>query len=151
MRTFILRLDKKQDRPVILLENSFTALLDTGAYFPIWTDDEDILVSDLNAKFIKKNIPISGFGGTTYGNLYQVTIKLGELIFPNMNIVANNDLNTSYSMIVSATMFRHLRYEIDDENHVLTVTVPDKESNVRNLVIKDCNGKLHVLCSSDRR
>ena len=35
----------------------------------------------------------------------------------------------------------------DDENHAFNVTIPDNQSNVRNLVIKDCGGKLHVLCT----
>ena len=43
MKQFTLRLDATQQRPMVLLKNSLTALLDTGAYIPIWTDDEDIL------------------------------------------------------------------------------------------------------------
>ena len=97
MRQFSLNLDATQQRPVVVLKN-LTALLDTGAYIPVWTDDEEILVSDLGAKLVKKDVPFSGFGGTTYGNLYQVTLEVGDLIFPNMHIVANNELNTSYTM-----------------------------------------------------
>ena len=51
-------------------------------------------------------------------------------------------------MLLSATMFSHLRYEVDDENHRLNVTVPDSQSCVRNLTIKDENGHLQVLCTS---
>ncbi len=51
-------------------------------------------------------------------------------------------------MIMSATMFRHLIYEIDDHNYKFNVTIPDKESEVRNLVIWDSEGKLHVACNS---
>lgn len=46
MKQFTLNLDVKQQRPVINLKN-FRALLDTGAYFPVWTDEEAILTEDL--------------------------------------------------------------------------------------------------------
>ena len=51
-------------------------------------------------------------------------------------------------MIMSASMFSQLRYEIDDENHKLNVTIPDSQSWVRNLIIKDENGHLKVFCTS---
>ena len=50
VKQFTLRLDATQQRPVELLKNTLTALLDTGAYIPVWTDDEDILVSELGGK-----------------------------------------------------------------------------------------------------
>ena len=68
MRQFTLCLDATQQRPVVSLKN-LTALLDTGAYIPVWTDDEEVLVSELGAKLIKKDVPFTGFGGTTCGNL----------------------------------------------------------------------------------
>ena len=147
MKQFTLRLDATQQRPVVLLKNSLTALLDTGAYIPIWTDDEDILVSVLGGKLIKRNVPFTGFGGTAYGNLFQVTLEIGDLIFPNMHIVANSELNTSYNLILSATMFEGLSYEIDTKMHRLNVSVPDEEALVRNLRIVDSNGSLHILCN----
>ena len=147
MKQFTLRLDATQQRPVVLLKNTLTALLDTGAYIPIWTDDEDILVLALGGKLIKKNVPFTGFGGTTYGNLYQITLEIGDLIFPNMHIVANSELNTSYNLILSATMFDGLVYEIDTKTHRLNVSVPDEESLVRNLRVIDSNGSIHILCN----
>lgn len=148
MRQFSLNLDATQQRPVVVLKN-LTALLDTGAYIPVWTDDEEILVSDLGAKLIKKDVPFSGFGGTTYGNLYQVTLEVGDLIFPNMHIVANNELNTSYNLILSATMFDGLIYEINTRFHVLNFTIINDSDLVRNLRVVDKDGKIHVLCSAD--
>ena len=38
MKQFTLRLDARQQRPVVALKNGLSALLDTGAYFPVWTD-----------------------------------------------------------------------------------------------------------------
>ena len=147
MKQFMLRLDATQQRPVVLLKNTLTALLDTGAYIPIWTDDEDILVSALDGKLIKRNVPFTGFGGTAYGNLYQITLEIGDLIFPNMHIVANSELNTSYNLILSATMFDGLIYEIDTKNHRLNVSVPDEETLIRNLRVVDSNGSCHILCN----
>lgn len=151
MRQFTLNLDKTQQRPVVVLKNNLTALLDTGAYIPVWTDDEDILVSDLGAKLIKKNVPFTGFGGTTFGNLYQVTLEVGDLTFPNMHIVANSELNTSYNLILSATMFDGLIYEINTMSYMLNVTVVKESDLVRNLRVVDKDGKIHVLCSADNK
>lgn len=138
-----------QQRPVVALENNLTALLDTGAYLPVWTDDEEILVSKLGGKLVKSNVPFSGFGGTTCGNMYQVTLKVGALIFPNMHIIANSELSTSYNLILSATMFDNLIYEINNNSHVLNVTVLNDNDLIRSLRIVDKNGKNHVLCSSE--
>lgn len=44
-------------------------------------------------------------------------------------------------------MFHNLIYEIDSKNHKLNVTIPNNESTIRNLVIKDSDGRLHVLCN----
>lgn len=147
MKQFMLKLDKNRQRPVVLLSNGLTALLDTGAYIPVWTDVEDILVSDMGAELIKENVPLSGFGGSTYGNLYKVNIDIGGIFYPNMHIIANNDINASFNLILSATMFDGLIYQIDTVNHVLNVDVPDHESSVRNLRIEDKDGRQFVLCS----
>lgn len=91
MQQMIMNLDDEQQRPVVILGDGLTALLDTGAYVPVWVGSEDILVKHLGAKFIKGNVPLSGFGGVTSGNMYQVTIQVGKLTFPNMHIIANTD------------------------------------------------------------
>ena len=149
MKQFTLDLARDSQRPIIKLKdwNNFRALLDTGASIPLWTTSESVL-KNLDGKLKKQGVPFSGFGGTATGNLYQVTLEVGDLIFPNMHIVACSALkNVPYQLILSATMFNDLIYEIDDKNHKLNVTIPDGESNVRNLVISDNNGKLHVLCT----
>lgn len=148
MRQFSLKLDMTQQRPVVLLENALTALLDTGAYIPIWTDEEDILLSDMGGKLVKTKVPFTGFGGIAYGNLYQVTLEVGDLIFPNMHIIANNELDSSYNLILSATMFDGLSYEINTRTHWLHITVANDSDLVRNLRIVDSNGRLHVLCET---
>lgn len=151
MKQFTLNLVKDASRPVVVLKNwnNFHALLDTGAYFPVWTSDEEIL-KELGADCVRRGVRFSGFGGETEGNLYTLPCMLvGELMFPNIHIVACNDLkNTPFQLILSATLFTNLIYEIDDKNHKLNVSVPDDEDLVRNLKVEDRNGRIHVLCNS---
>ena len=71
-------------------------------------------------------------------------IVIGDLIFPNTHIIACKDLQD----VPFQLMFQNLIYEIDDKNHRFNVTIPDDESNVRNLRIEDANGRLHLLCHS---
>jgi len=133
---------------LIKLQDGLRALLDTGAYFPVWTDDETVLADELDAKLVKRSVSFTGFGGTATGNLYHFMFRLGNLIFPNLPVIANSDITVPFSMILSATMFKGLIYEIDDSNHKFNVTIPDKESVVRNLKIKSSSGRLHILCNS---
>ena len=151
MKQFTISLYSDLQRPVMPLTSwhNFNAMLDTGAIFPVWVDNESLL-KKAGAILSKKNVPISGIGGRTTGNLYRIPFfKIGELIFPDMSIVAS-PLKMPCHLLLSATMFTGLRYEIDNENHKLNVEIPDTESSVRNLVIKDENGRLHVLCQSGR-
>ncbi len=99
---------------------------------------------------MQKNITFRGFGGETSGNLYKLkSVCIGKLIFPEMAIVSCKDLkDVPYHIVLSATMFQNLIYEIDDKNHKFNVTIPDGESEVRTLKIEDSNGRLHILCHS---
>lgn len=144
----IFQLDRDQQRLVLKLEGGLRALLDTGAYIPVWTDDENVLVKNMKAEFVAREVSFTGFGGTATGNLYKVSLQVGELYYPNMSIVANQDLDTPFNMILSATMFQNLIYEVDDKNHMFNVSIPDEESTVRNLRIEDKDGKVHILCNS---
>lgn len=74
-----------------------------------------------------------------------MTLRVGDLIFPDMHIVANSDLNTSYNLILSATMFNGLIYEIDTYYHKLNITVLNDSDLVRNLRVVNKDGKIHVL------
>ncbi len=148
MKQMTLQLDSRQQRPVVRLKNGLRALLDTGAYIPVWTDDEDILVENLGASLITKDVSFSGFGGEARGNLYKVSLNVGELYYPNMTIIVNQDLDTPFNLILSATMFQNLIYEVDDKNHRMNIMIPDEESMVRSLRIEDSGGQIHILCNS---
>lgn len=141
-------LKKTLRRPIALLKNwhNVYALIDTGALFPVWVAKEHALAR-LGAKLLIDNVEFGGFGGKVKGKLYKLPyFQLGELIYPNLHIILC-EMDMPCQMILSATMFHKLRYEIDDENGIFNVTIPENQSNVRNLIIEDRNGKLHVLCT----
>ncbi|MBO6178646.1 MAG: hypothetical protein J6O04_05710 [Selenomonadaceae bacterium] len=152
MKQFTLPLDKERQRPTLYLESFFrlSAMLDTGAVLPVWVEDEELLQS-IGAIQIAENQPFGGFGGMTTGTLYRIPLfRCGDLMFPELPIIASHS-ELSCQMILSATMFSGLIYEIDDFHHNFNVTIPDKESLVRKLVVEDNNGKLHVLCSGEEK
>ena len=99
---------------------------------------------ELGGEVVVENVEFGGFGGKASGRLYKLPmLSVGLLTFPEFHIIA-----LPCYMVMSATMFRHLIYEIDDHNYKFNVTVPDMESEVRNLIIWDSEGKLHVACNS---
>ncbi len=102
MKQYTMKLDSTRQRSVVILDNGLTALLDTGAYIPVWTDEEDILTSELGAELVRKDVPLSGFGGCTHGNMYKVNIDIGGILYPNMHLIANNDINATFNLILSA-------------------------------------------------
>lgn len=106
MQQMTIDLDNKQQRPVAVLDNGLAALVDTGAYIPVWVDDENVLIENMGGKLIRKGVAFTGFGGTASGNMYQVTVKIGSLIYPEMHMIANNDLDAPFNMILSATMLQ---------------------------------------------
>lgn len=53
-------------------------------------------------------------------------------------------------MLLSATMFDGLIYEINRKKHILTLSIPEDESLDRVVRIRDSNGEYHNLCESLR-
>ena len=140
---------EKYQRPVIKQTDFFSieAMIDTGAVFPVWMNDENKLL-ELGAVKKKDSVPLGGIGGMTCGTLYEIpTFRLGCLIYPNMGIIAHRS-NFPVPILLPATMFSNLIYEVDDCNHKFHVTIPETESRIRKLTIEDKNGRLHVLCVS---
>ena len=140
-----IHLDDKARRPVANL-NWFTgcrALIDTGALFPIWNKSEKVLVEKLGAVLIKKYIKFNGFGGETQGNLYRVNFELNGLYYLNMPIVASKLNGVNWNMIISATMFDGMVYEIDTINKSLNITIKDNQP-VRILGLSNDNNNISV-------
>ena len=148
MKQFTLKLSKDAQRPIVILSTPFRldAMLDTGATFPIWTAAED-MIADVGGKLKAHDIPFGGFGGMTKGNLYEIpNFCVGDLIFPSLPVIVS-PRNLPCQMLLSATMFSRLIYEIDDRHHQFNVTIPEQESTVRNLTVKEDNGRLHIFCN----
>ena len=144
-----LELDSTYQRPVVKLNNFhfLDAMIDTGAIYPVWMNGEESL-RRLGTTKVKDEIEFGGLGGMTKGALYEIPVfQLGDLIYPHMRIIAHRS-NFPVPILLPATMFNNLIYEIDNKAHRLNITVPDDESHIRNLTIKDDNGRLHFFCSS---
>jgi hypothetical protein len=149
MIRFTLPLNKEMQRPVVIMEkwHNIDAMIDTGSLFPVWLGTEYYLLKT-GAKLHKEHVKFGGFGGLAEGRVYIIPeFCFGELKYSHLYIIANKQ-NLPCQMILPATMFSGLRYEIDDENHEFNVTVPDNEPTDRDLIIKDKNGRLQVLCTS---
>ena len=92
MKKFTLDLYKNIQRPVIYLADwhKFDAMLDTGALFPVWVDEEKALIK-LDAECIKEKVTFGGFEGEAIGNLtiwdenghLQVLCSSGDEINPS--------------------------------------------------------------------
>ena len=150
MRQFTLRLREDGERPTVILAkfSHLHAMIDTGAVLPVWVSSEERLQS-IGGVPIARNQPFGGFGGTAIGTIYRVPLFcIGNLMFPEFPLIASC-IDLPCQLILSATMFRGLIYEIDDCNHKFNVTIPDNESLVRKLTIEDKNGNLHVLCTGE--
>lgn len=149
MNEIILKLSKDQ-RPIMKVGcgKDFDAMLDTGAIFPVWVADEE-LVKDMGARLKLENGKFGGFNEEHYGNVYVLPyIKLGDLIYPNFHFIACKSDGVPAQMLLPATMFKDLIYSVNDKHKFFTVTLPDGESNVRNLRIESKDQKLYVLCNS---
>ena len=150
MKQITLNLSPIDTRPIVQLDSvlKFPAMLDTGARFPVWNYDEEILQA-IGGEKIRENVSFGGFGGMTQGTLYRIkSLRVGELIFPHLPVVAAK-LDVPCYMLLSATMFDRLIYEIDKFHHKLNITIPDTESSVRNIKDYDDNGRIKIVLAND--
>ncbi|MBO6305252.1 MAG: hypothetical protein J6M62_09290 [Selenomonadaceae bacterium] len=150
MQILSFELLKNTNRPILTLPtfHNTRALIDTGAVFPVWCGEEELL-KEYGAEKILDSVPFGGFGGMTTGALYRLSIfNLGGLIFPHMNIIVHEGFSLTSPLILPATIFRNLIFEIDNKRHTLKITIPDDESNIRNFIIREENGHLRVFVSN---
>ena len=126
-----------------MLVSDSRALIDTGALFPVWNKSEDTLVKKLGAELIRRDVTFKGFGGETQGNLNRVNFILNNLHYINMPIIANRIQGANWSMLLSATMFDGMIYEIDTVNKKLNIDVKDNQP-VRILRLSDDDNSISV-------
>ena len=133
-----IQLDEEARRPIAQIDwfEGCRALIDTGALFPIWNRDAKILEQGFQAKLQRKNITFGGFGGVATGDVYRVNFELNGLHYLDMPIIVSKLKGTNWSMILSATMFDGMIYEIDTINKKLNIDVKDKQP-VRILRLSD--------------
>ena len=147
MQSIIFRLLKNVNRPVAILPTFYgvLAMIDTGSVFPVWCGEEEVL-QEYGATKILDEVEFGGFGGMTKGKLYQMPVfNFGGLIFPHMNIILHEGFSVTTPLILPATIFHNLIFEINNKLHTLKITIPDGESNVRNFIIREEGGHLRVL------
>ena len=147
MRELFFALDENNGRPLIELANGVSVLIDTGAIIPVWCASEELLKERYKCKYIKKNVSFKGYDGVINGNIYTIdAFALGELVYPHLPVIACEDEDSEFSMLLSATMFDRLILSLDFKEHKALVQLPDGESIVRNIVITK-NGKKLVLAN----
>lgn len=139
-------LDAESERPIIMLDwfMGCRAMIDTGAVFPVWPAPVFQLLR-LGGRLEKRDITFSGFGGQTKGDLYRVDFRLGSLVYKDMPIVTNRQIDLNCHMILSATMFEKMAYVIDNRNHYFSVDTFDNQTiiNLR-FVIKGNSAYIHT-------
>jgi len=132
--------DIRQNTTKDVLQNfsgyGIPVLIDTGAIIPIWTGNLKLLLK-FGATFYKSNVPFSGFGGIVYGDAYNLPdLYIGNLHFKDIKIVASSTLgNVPFFMIISATMFRGLAYEIDMIDYNLNIRMKGSDNFERKLLV----------------
>ena len=132
-------------RPIIDLDGC-PILLDTGAELPVCTVSYSVFKTIFpDAQKIKDNAELKGFGSAVTCPMYKCFFKLKDLLYPELPILLHPMEHPGYSIILSASMFYGLIYEVDAVNYKLNITVPDNQSLIRNLHIKDSQGNMHVL------
>lgn len=69
MKQFTVLMKKGTQRPVLRLKEfyDYNAMLDTGALFPVWVVEENIL-SELGAVVVSEDVEFGGFGGKAHGS-----------------------------------------------------------------------------------
>jgi len=153
---FVLRLSEDYKKPTINIDE-MVVLIDTGADVPTFMLTEKQLKDVYNAKLFKsvddkgEPLKIGGFGGKCTGKIYELEMfKLGELIFPNMRVFVPDNGIKGIDIVISASMFDGLMYDIDTINHTLTVHVPEKEQLIRRVKLEDKDGNIIVLLNGKR-
>lgn len=122
-------------RPVIMLKfgsEKFRALVDTGAFIPVYTGNIEIL-ENIGGKLEKRDVSFGGFGGKFTGDLYRIDLKFGRLKFEQLPIICAHNSNMPFTFVLSATMFAGFKYTIDNVAHKLIVdtNTNDTTSNLR--------------------
>lgn len=136
-------------RPAIMLKfgnEKFRALVDTGAFIPVYTGNIEILKS-IGGKFEKRGVSFGGFGGRFTGDLYRIDLKFGRLKYEQLPIICAHNPNMPFTFVLSATMFAGFKYTIDNIEHRLIVDTNTDDSTAK-LRYKTKSG-MYIVLSED--
>ncbi len=141
-------LDTKKNSPVIILPwfNNCRILIDTGATLPMWLKS----IVPLKIKgAVKENrtVNLKDVGGNSAGDLYRVNFDFGNIHFMSLPIVHKEISVADAYMILPATLFEGMIYEIDNINHIFTVKVDNKKC-YRDFQIKDEKGIPYIYLAN---
>lgn len=126
------------------------ALIDTGAVIPVWVAAESQLAVAENVHATGRRGTVSGFGGSSEGNMYEMTLDFGGLYYIDLPIVASRMKNTPWHIILPATLFDQMIYTIDNIRRIAIFEAPDNQL-VRHLKYRDKDGRTYILSQETQR
>lgn len=133
-------LDKTENSPVIVIPwfNNCRVLIDTGATVPIWVKSI-VPLKIKGAIAMNRKVGLNGVGGKAEGDLYRVNFDFGSIHFKDLPIVHKEIKVADAYMILPATLFEDMIYEINNIKHTFTVKV-DGKGYYRQFKIRDSEG-----------
>lgn len=126
------------------------ALIDTGAVIPVWVAAESRLAALDSVRATGRQGTVSGFGGSSEGNLYEMTLDLDGLYYIDLPIVASGMKNAPWHIILPATLFDNMIYTIDNIRRIAIFEAPDNQL-VRHLKYCDKDGSLYIFSQETLR
>ena len=114
----VIELLRISNRPAINIQSissiEINALIDTGAVIGITYLSSEFLREKFNGIFEKESISFSGFGGSTTGELWRVTFKIGNIIYPDFPVIRVDSDDYVFDFIIPATAFSKFRVVMDN-------------------------------------
>ena len=140
-------LDLRENSPVFVIPwfNNCRVLVDTGATLPIWLKSV-VPLKIKGAVKMDEKVRLNGLGGKVEADLYRVNFDLGSIHFKNLPVVHKELKVADAYMILPATMFVGMIYEIDNINGAFTLKV-EKSGYYRHFKIKDSDGIPYIYLS----
>lgn len=144
----IYNLDKKENSPVIVLPwfNNCRVLIDTGSTMPMWLKSI-VPLKMKGAVKQERQLILNGVGGKTTGELYKVNFDFGNIHFKDLPIIHKEIKVADAYMILPATLFEGMVYEINNIDYTFKVKV-DNKGCYRQFKIKDNNGIPYVYLAN---
>ena len=135
MKQITMHLDENYLRPIVrsAMFYGLAILIDSGADFPVWVADEESLIV-AGGKSLNTKGCFHGFGGVAEGNMYRLTVNLGtdennSIIFNDMPLIACKTENKpNFQLILPATAFANMMYQIDNINHRFNLDIADNQT-----------------------